>query len=80
MISRASTRFGTPAAIVATVTISAFVSKSRPIVTRCAIYNGSGEEPASESRLCGEIDDKVKAFLARPIEATGPICGSTPPT
>lgn len=31
------------------------------------------------SRLCGEIDDKVKAFLGRPVVATGPICGSTPP-
>lgn len=42
MISRASTRFGTPAAIVTTVTISAFVSKSRPIVTRCAIVQADG--------------------------------------
>jgi|APThiThiocy_ev2_2_1041544.scaffolds.fasta_scaffold109459_1 ribosomal protein S13 len=32
------------------------------------------------SRLCEEIDERVKAFLDRPIEGTGPICGSTPPT
>ena len=36
------------------------------------------QEPGPPS--CGEIDDKVQAFLARPIEATGGICGSTPPT
>jgi putative transposase len=39
----------------------------------------SGISKSQVSRLCGEIDDKVKAFLNRPIEATGPICGSMPP-
>ncbi len=29
------------------------------------------------SRLCAEIDERVNAFLARPIEGVGPICGST---
>jgi putative transposase len=28
----------------------------------------SGISKSQVSRLCGEIDDKVKAFLARPIE------------
>jgi hypothetical protein len=37
MISRASTRVGNPASIAATVTVSALVSKSRPIVMRRAI-------------------------------------------
>ena len=33
------------------------------------------------SRLCEEIDQRVKAFLDRPIEGDhGRICGSTPPT
>src|ERR1700748_258699 len=34
----------------------------------------SGISKSQVSRLCGEIDDKVKAFLTRPIE--GRICGS----
>ena len=42
MISRASTRVGTPASIAATVTVSAFVSKSRPIVMRRAIVLADG--------------------------------------
>lgn len=29
------------------------------------------------SRLCEEIDERVKAFLDRPIEGDWPICGST---
>jgi len=29
------------------------------------------------SRLCEEIDARVKAFLDRPIEATGRMSGST---
>ncbi len=37
MISQASTRVGTPASIAATVTVSAFLSMSRPIVMRRAI-------------------------------------------
>lgn len=40
----------------------------------------SGISKSQVSRLCEEIDGKVKAFLERPIGATGPICGSTPPT
>lgn len=37
--------------------------------------------PTSQvSRLCGEVDDKVKAFLAGPIEGDWPYCGSTPLT
>jgi hypothetical protein len=42
MISRVSTRLGTPASIAATVTVSAFVSKSRPIVMRRAIVLADG--------------------------------------
>ena len=40
----------------------------------------SGISKSQVSRLCEEIDGKVKAFLERPIEATGRICGSTRPT
>ena len=40
----------------------------------------SGISKSQVSRLCEQIDGKVKAFLDRPIEGTGPICGSTPPT
>lgn len=32
----------------------------------------SGISKSQVSRLCGEIDDKVKAFLARPIEGNWP--------
>src|SRR5262249_7405033 len=32
----------------------------------------SGISKSQVSRLCGEIDDKVKAFLARPIEGDWP--------
>ncbi len=42
MISRASTRVGTPASIAATVTVSAFESKFRPIVMRRAIVLADG--------------------------------------
>jgi len=31
------------------------------------------------SRLVAEIDDKVQAFLNRPIEGDWPYVGSTPP-
>jgi transposase-like protein len=37
----------------------------------------SGISKSQVSRLCAEIDDKVKAFLNRPIEGDWPICGST---
>ncbi len=33
---------------------------------------GSGVSKSQVSRLCGEIDDKVKAFLTRPIEGDWP--------
>ena len=39
-----------------------------------------GISKSQVSRLCGEIDSRVQDFLARPIEATGPTCGWTPPT
>lgn len=39
----------------------------------------SGISKSQVSRLCEEIDDKVQAFLDRPIEGDWPICGSTPP-
>lgn len=39
----------------------------------------SGISKSQVSRLCGEIDDRVKAFLDRPIEEDWPICGSTAP-
>jgi len=39
-----------------------------------------GISKSQVSRLCVEIDERVQAFLARPIEATGPMSGSTPPT
>ena len=42
MISRASTKDGTPASIAATVTVSAFVSRSPPIVMRRAIVLADG--------------------------------------
>ena len=32
----------------------------------------TGISKSQVSRLCGEIDDKVKAFLARPIEGDWP--------
>ena len=32
------------------------------------------------SRLCGEIDERVSAFLNRPLEGKCPTSGSTPPT
>lgn len=40
----------------------------------------SGVSKSQVSRPCEEIDERVQAFLQRPIEGTGPICGSTPPT
>jgi transposase-like protein len=40
----------------------------------------SGVSKSQVSRLVAEIDERVNAFLTRPIEASGPTCGSTPPT
>jgi len=40
----------------------------------------SGISKSQVSRLCGEIDEKVKASLAARSRAIGPTCGSTPPT
>lgn len=39
----------------------------------------SGISRSQVSRLCGEIDDKVKASSIARSRATVPICGSTPP-
>ncbi|CDM60600.1 Transposase for insertion sequence element IS1081 (plasmid) [Rhizobium favelukesii] len=39
----------------------------------------SGISKSQVSRLCEEIDVKVKAFLERPIEGDWPISGSMPP-
>jgi putative transposase len=36
----------------------------------------SGISKSQVSRLCAEIDEKVKAFLSRRSRATGRICGS----
>jgi len=36
----------------------------------------TGISKSQVSRLCSEIDEKVKAFLARPIEGDWSICGS----
>ena len=46
---------------------------------------GAGDGPAGisksqVSKLCKDIDERVNAFLDRPIEANGRICGSTRPT
>jgi len=40
----------------------------------------SGISKSQVSRLCEEIDERVKAFLDRPIEGDWPTCGSTPPS
>ncbi len=40
----------------------------------------SGISKSQVSGLCEEIDERVKAFLDRPIEGDWPICGSTRPT
>ena len=39
----------------------------------------SGISKSQVSRLCGEIDDKIKSFLDRPLEGDWPICGWMPP-
>lgn len=46
----------------------------------CRRWGMSGISKSQVSRLCCEIDDKVKAFLTRRSRTTGRICGSTPPT
>lgn len=38
-----------------------------------------GMSKSQVSRLCAEIDERVNAFLNRPLEGGGPISGSTPP-
>lgn len=40
----------------------------------------SGISKSQVSRLCAEIDEKVKAFLSRPIEGDWPYLWMTPPT
>jgi len=40
----------------------------------------TGISKSQVSRLCEEIDERVGAFLSRPIEATGRIFGTTRPT
>ena len=40
---------------------------------------GTGVSKSQVSRLCAEIDDKVKAFLDRPLEGDWPYVGSTRP-
>jgi putative transposase len=41
---------------------------------------GGGVSKSQVSRLCEEIDGRVKTFLERRSKATGPTSGSTPPT
>jgi transposase-like protein len=41
---------------------------------------GSGVSKSQVSRLCEEIDERVKALLERPLEGDWPHVGSTPPT
>jgi putative transposase len=40
----------------------------------------SGISKSQVSRLCEDIDGRVKEFLDRPIEGHWPYLGSTPPT
>ncbi len=40
----------------------------------------SGIGKSTVSKLCKDIDDRVNAFLDRPLSANGRISGSTPPT
>jgi hypothetical protein len=40
----------------------------------------SGISKSTVSKLCKDIDERVGAFLDRPCPASGPTCGSTPPT
>ncbi|MDA9405183.1 hypothetical protein XH79_41475 [Bradyrhizobium sp. CCBAU 45389] len=66
MISRASTRVGTPASIAETVTASAFVSKSRPMVIRRAMVLADGIL-STEAALLAHGSLKRR----QPIELTG---------
>ncbi len=40
----------------------------------------SGISKSTVSKLCQDIDARVNAFLDRPLEGEGRICGSMPPT
>ena len=40
----------------------------------------TGVSKSQVSRLCGEIDERVDAFRTAPLKASGPTCGSMPPT
>ena len=52
---------------------------TRPVDDLVKAMGMSGISRSQVSRLCEEIDGKVKAFLERRSKATGPISGSTPP-
>ncbi|GLR89704.1 hypothetical protein GCM10007857_64180 [Bradyrhizobium iriomotense] len=47
---------------------------TRSVDNRVQAMEMSGISKSHVSRLCGEIDDKAKAFLDRPIDAAGRIC------
>jgi len=40
----------------------------------------SGISKSTVSKLCKDIDERVGAFLARPLGGSGPVSGSMPPT
>lgn len=40
----------------------------------------SGISKSQVSRLCAEIDERYRPSCIAPLKATGPTCGSTPPT
>lgn len=40
----------------------------------------TGISKSQVSRLCVEIDERVDAFLERPLEVNGPTSGRMPPT
>jgi hypothetical protein len=44
------------------------------------VLTGAADGAKSASRLCEDIDQRVKAFLDWPIEGDWPTRGSTPPT
>jgi len=72
VISRASTRVGTPASIAATVTVSAFVSRSRPIVMRRTIVLAERDAAAyvvARKALAGRGADTVADALPTGEEA-----------
>lgn len=76
MISRASTRVGTPASIAATVTVSALVSRSRPIVIEASDRSGRRNPLKvlcvgpfrSSSAGCPLADDTERASEATPFQ------------